>query len=555
MPSKPNPDFKQLLSKVDFSDEKSLLSYAEHLEGMSFQDVLDLEILSPKAQKRHDRAMAKEEAYARAAFKGGVGNLVEERYFAYDANSDDRPDFNEAGVELKTTCFDMVSPKGGVRGSKAHASTGGGREVKVPSAGERLSMTMIPLDRDISLEFDSSHFWQKCRRVLLVFYQRDRTADKYDQVIRYVYLFTPPEKDLQIIREDYETIARLVQEGRADELSEGLTTYLGAATKGTSEAKMWVTQHYPRHLENGATEYRKAKRRVFSLKRKYMDYVLNNYVIPAREAARRRADALVGQGAWKTASEYGSGEVNSAIASPLAQGETFEGRLRALVARYVGRSDRELCELFGLSYASESKSGWATLNRRILGVKGKAVEEFEKAGITARAVRVEEKGNIKEHISLPPFEFLDLMNEKDWESSVLHEQLESQSFFFTVFHKRDGVYYLRGALLWSMPESDVDGPARECWERARKVIDEGVKIETVPWGAGLKRTNNLPKTTENPVLHVRPHSTRAAYLLEDGTRVGDVERDASRLPDGRWMTRQSFWINKGCIEPLVRKLL
>lgn len=543
-------DFKRLLSKVDFSDEKSLLTYAEHLEGMTFQDVLDLEIFSPKARAKRERAVAKEKAYARSSFKGGVGNLVEERYFAYDANSDGRPDFADAGVELKTTCYDLKTPNKSAYDRSKLAQADG----RVPSAGERLSVTMIPFDRDIAAEFDSSHVWEKMHRVLLVFYQRDKSVGRYDQAIRYVVLFTPPEKDLQIIREDYRTIATLVREGRADELSEGLTTYLGAATKGQSEATMWVTQHYPRIHEDGTVEYRKAKRRVFSLKRQYMDFVLNRYAIPERERAHRLADQDFGHRAWKPVAEVDSRDSEEILKTPLAKGETFEDRLRFLVGRYVGKSDHELCELFGFSYDAENKSGWTRLNRRILGVTGPETEEFKKANIHARAIRVEEEGNIEQHVPLPQFKFLDLAAEKSWEESELHEQLETSRFFFTVFRKSHGTYYLHGCLLWNMSEHDIDGEARRCWERAREVVRRGVKLTPDTSADGVRVMNDLPGSRENHVVHVRPHASKSAYLFADGSSRGNVERDAYPLPDGRWMTKQSFWIDKRCVQPLLSKI-
>ena len=34
--------------------------------------------------------------------KGGLGELIEERYFHYQTNNDARPDFDKAGVELKS---------------------------------------------------------------------------------------------------------------------------------------------------------------------------------------------------------------------------------------------------------------------------------------------------------------------------------------------------------------------------------------------------------------------------------------------------------------------
>lgn len=520
----PTPEeFEKLLSKVDFSDEESIRDYALHLEGMTLRDVLGLGIYSPAARERMEKARGKAESagkqYDSTAYKGGAGNLIEERYFAYDANSDERPDFPEAGVELKTTCYDV-------------------KKDGEPSAGERLVVTMVPFDRGADVEFDSSHCWEKSRRILLVYYERDKSVEKYDQQIKYVMLFTPPEDDLRIIRDDYDTIVRYVREGRADELSEGLTTYLGACTKGASEAKMWVTQQYPYVHEDGSEEYRRAKKRAFSLKRQYMDYVLHKYVIPEHEARF----AWGGESAKAELSAHAY-DACTVITEPLRPGETFEDRLAGIVEAYVGQTDRQLCALFGLEYTG-NKSQWVTLSYRVLGVSGGRVEEFEKANISLRTVRVEEDGTIEQSLSLDPFEFEDLAGEGGWYDSWLYNYLEEKKFFFVMFEAADEGYRLRGSKLWNMPEDDIEDYAHAAWRDAREAILGGVKIER----RGNRYMNNLPGISDNPVIHVRPHTKRRAYLLGDGTEIGDIKKDGSRLPDGRYMTRQSFWINSGYLE-------
>lgn len=40
---------------------------------------------------------------------------------------------------------------------------------------------------------------------------------------------------------------------------------------------------------------------------------------------------------------------------------------------------------------------------------------------------------------------------------------------------------------------------------------------------------------------------KSAYRLLDGTVIGDVEKDANELPNGEFMTTQSFWINNSYI--------
>ena len=50
-----------------------------------------------------------------------------------------------------------------------------------------------------------------------------------------------PEEDMKIIRADYEKIISYIQDGRADELSEGMTTYLGACTKVQPKRRCGLT--------------------------------------------------------------------------------------------------------------------------------------------------------------------------------------------------------------------------------------------------------------------------------------------------------------------------
>ena len=95
-----------------------------------------------------------------------------------------------------------------------------------------------------------------------------------------------------------------------------------------------------------------------------------------------------------------------------------------------------------------------------------------------------------------------------------------------------------------MPSIDLDGPVHECWQRTKDVIQEGVRFNVKKRKDGSIRVeNNLPGSKDNPVAHVRPHANKAAYRFADGTESGDVQKNAYPLPDGRMMTKQSFWLN------------
>ncbi|MBR3159335.1 MAG: hypothetical protein IKF14_09570 [Atopobiaceae bacterium] len=481
---------------VEYDSEDAIWRRASQLEGMTFREVLDLGI-APDGVERE---------YNSRRYKGGMGNLLEERFFGYRANSDREPDFAEAGVELKATCVDRLKS---------------GRL----SAGERLVLTMIAYDELVADSLYESHLWHKCGRMLLVWYLRERGKDPYDQKILYTLMFTPPEADLRVMETDYELIANLVREGRADELSESLTTYLGACTKGASRAKSMRDQVL-------YAPGRQARARAFSLKRSYMDYVLHHYAMGAPEA-------------------------ESVIRDPRElERRTLADYVTSTINRHVGRTDRELCDMLGLEYTG-NKAQWTTIAYRLLGIRGDRAAEFEKAGIRVRTLRPEPDGRrLVESSPILNIDFLTLAAEDDWEDSALRDLLTDMRYLLVVFQKDgSGDAVLRGCRLWGMDEDTLDGPVRECWLRTRDAVRRGVQLtKRVSRTGKVTYSNDFPAISDRLVAHVRPRAARAAYRF-GRMEIGNVERDAEPLPDGRWMTRQAFWLNSDYMLDQIRDLL
>lgn len=474
---------------VDLSSENEIYAYAKKLEGHTFQDVIDLGI-TPEGVDR---------TYKDKKFKGRAGTIIEERYFGYKANSDERPDFPEAEVELKTTCFDVL--KNGQ-----------------PSAGERLVISMIPLDRPIEEDLIHSHVWDKLKRILLIYYQRDKSINFFDQKIVKVALFTPPKEDMEIIKEDYKTISSIIRSGKAEELSEGITNYLGACTKGKNAEASVVKQYYPPNAP--------AKKRAFCLKNSYMRYVLSHYLLDEEvheDSIIKDVDYLENHG--------------------------FEGYIESLINKYVGMTDSEIASLLDIPF-TRNKAQWNYLVSKMLKLNTDNSQEFSKANISVRTVRIEGDKPNKESLSLKPFEFEDLLNEESWEDSELFNYFESNKFFFVIFSRNANDYVLKGCKFWSMPVSDLNGPLKKCWEQTKKCIEEGVHFHVMASG---KVTNNLPSEKDNPVAHVRPHAKKAAYKLQNGySKFENLERDGSKLPNGEFMTKQSFWLNRRYVYEIVK---
>lgn len=483
------------LEECDFSSPESIEQYAKQLEGMTFREVLELGI-DPEGVSRD---------YNNANYKGGLGTLIEECFFGYKANCDQEADFNEAGVELKVSPMDI-------------------KKDGDPSAGKRLVLTMIPFDGPIEDDFFFSHVWQKSEKILLIYYVRDQSLDdKYDQVIRYARIVTPSDEDLKIIREDYNKIVSIVKRGEAEKLSESLTSYLGACTKGADERSMWVHQYYPPHNP--------AKKRAFCFKRSYMDYILHT---------RLMKDAPEAESIIKDVSALNT--------------TTFEEYVLHQIEEHIGKTDVELCEMLGLEYLG-NKAQWSQIVYALLGIHDGRAEEFEKANISVRTVRVEERGTIVESLSLNTFRFRDIVKQK-WKDSPLKAYFEEARFLFVSFLKTGDEIRLDGVRFWSMSTRDINGPLRDCWEKTKSAIEDGVELR-IKMGKNGSVTvlNNLPKKTDvGSIAHVRPHAAKRGYRLEGGTEIGEPDKYGDELPDGRVMTQQSFWLNNDYIYAIIAEI-
>lgn len=476
-----------MLFNYDSSSAESILAYAKKLEGMTFLDVKQRYLAY--YNKLNDST---NDSLKDTNAKGQLGNFLEEYYFGYKPNSDQDADFKEAGVELKQTCLDQ----------KKNGSY---------TAGERLSITNISFEEPVEVEFYKSHVWDKIRLILLVHYLRDKSIPRMHNKILFVNLFTPPENDLRIIINDYNKINTKIIAGLAHEISEGDTMYLGACTKGATAAKSLRPQYYGNHTL--------AKKRNFCFKRSYMDYVLHNYVLK---------DSVPYEPIIKDSS--------------LLEKNSFEKIILDKIERHIGETDYRLCKYYNRIYNS-NKAQWVDLTYRMLGIKGNHAEEFAKSCIVVKTIRIEENGKIRENMSFPPFRFMDLIKEK-WEDSELYNYFSETKFLFVVFKRSDKYYQLHKVKFWNMPTSDLDGEVHDGWLQVKNTILSGVEFYIKPNGT---ISNNLLGQHENRIIHVRPHATKAAYKLNNGIIKGNIERDANPLPDGQWMTTQSFWINNSYI--------
>lgn len=474
----------------DKTDPISIEKYSKGMVGKTFREISDEDDVKAKegghVLAETHATFGVSDVSAKKRNKGNLGQLIEEKYFHYKCNSDERPDFHEAGVELKVTPY-KKNKNGTV------------------SAKERLILTMIDYNKVVNETFYHSHLWKKSRLILLVYYLYvDQIKSNLDYEIDYAQLFTPPKEDLKIMEDDFNTIVNKVKDGKAHELSESDTEYLAAAPKASSskDRRSQPFSDIP------------AKPRAFSLKSSYMTYILRTYIVPGKKTydGIDRCERI----------GVGNGK------------ETFEEYVEHRINAYAGNSISALADHFSVDTSKNPKNLEAIIAYRILGIKGNHAEEFEKAGIVVKAIRIQNNGQIKESMSFPAIRFKELAYET-WENSTFGNYLRETRFLFVVYkYNVDGELILKGCQFWNMPYKDLETEVKDVWEKTVNLLWEGLKLDVVDG----RHTNNFPKASENPVCHVRPH--------------GRDSNDVDVLPDGRQVTKQCFWLNNSYIFSQIR---
>lgn len=443
------------------ANKKSVIDYAKLLKGKTLRQICDPKIL--------------EHNYTG---KGNFGQILEKYYFGYDPNSKSEADFFEIGMELKT------SPLKQLKNNEYRSK-------------ERLVLNIINYIEVINQQFDESDFWKKNANILLIFYLHQAGYDILDYFIKLVDEWNFPSTDLEIIKKDWELIKQKIANGKAHELSEGDTFYLGACTKGANanSTRKQPFSEIP------------AKQRAYSLKQGYVNHIIASI-----------ADEKTGI--------YGKLIPSAAVAKK----QTIEEVVIAKFKPYYGKTIEQILEMTGVELNLTAKSFYANLTKAILGIElDKEIEEFEKAEIIVKTVRLKQNNLPKEDISFPTFIYEEIVNE-DWDDSNFKDILEHK-FLFVFFQFENKQLILRKVKFWNMPYADIL-EAEKVWAKTKDVVSKGNIVKVVK---GTTRYTNFPNKSFNSVSHVRPHATNAADTYPLPIKDG--------LTKANEYTKHCFWLN------------
>lgn len=410
----------------DKNSVDSIYDFAKKLTGKSLSELVDVPGGIDNSRNR-----------------GDLGSLIEKYFFGFvppNTHEPDFPDAGEFGVELKTTGVKKI--KGKYR------------------AKERLVMTMIDYKKIIDEKWENSVFYKKCRLLLILFYLYEKDIPVQNRkFVLDPLLYSFLTRDEEVIRRDWETIKDKIVSGKAHELSEGDTIFLGACRKGSGGAS--------EKLRSQPKSTIKAKARAFSFKPEFLNSILDEHISGKLAPIETR------------------------------KGMSFEEITLKKFEPYLGKTLNDICKSLNYSVSKlRDKSFEAKIVKRILEDGQISRIDLDRAGIIVKTVRLR-NGKLKESISFPSFKFLDIVK-GNWEDSDLFNLIERKFLFVVVEISSNKDSILKSLGYWNMPYSDRQ-EVEKVWLRTKNEVAKGAK--------------NLPKQSESNVVHVRPHARNRNDVL------------------------------------------
>lgn len=429
----------------------------------------------------HQTAVLQEvDAILASGGKGALGNAIEAGHFYYRPNSSAKPDLGWA--ELKCTGL-LPDGHGGYRAKErlviCMINYGGAAGSSIPCVVEESA--------------DESHAFRKLTSILLVFYdyaKYSESSELLDARIRLAGLWVPEPEDIVLFKQDWEVIRDFVKQGRAHELSEGLTPVLGACTK-SSDSSVRVRQGYGSEL---------AKPRAFALKQAFVTQIFSR----------------LAEGQGKSCS---SGVVSEPFAAGMKSKKNIEYQVSEEAMRYRGLSTTEIEIKLRLEGKFGGKGVHSLRMNKFMNTLASGdqfipigeLSDFRKSGLTVKVVRILKNGQAAESISFPAFDYDIVAAEEEWEESSLYQDLVKRFLFVFLRDNKDGKPpVFDRAVFWSMPEADLDR-TKEVWADTVRLIRRG-------------RLDYLPSASQTYAVHVRPH-------------------DRKRYPG----FKRSYWLNKSYV--------
>lgn len=207
--------------------------------------------------------------------------------------------------------------------------------------------------------------------------------------------------------------------------------------------------------------------------------------------------------------------------SEYKDGQTFEDVIIERFSKYYGFSEQDLINEFDLKVSLRAKNKNYVFTKAILGIKNNKIEEFEKADLQLKTIKLENTGTLKKSIAFAQIKYKEIINE-NWEDSYWFNAI-TKRFLFVIFQKdKNNVARLQKVMFWTMPTKDLE-LAEIFWNHIKTNIQKG-------------DYKNFWKLKDHRIFHVRPKGATAKDVME--TPQGTLEKKKCYWLNSRYILKQ-----------------
>lgn len=429
---------------MKFKNETELIEFTSQITGKTFNEIDSENLLENTSLKQQ---------------KGLLGHVVETGFYKYPINNDSAADFEDLGIELKVSGY-VKNKNGSLR------------------AKERLVLSKINFNEIVNETFETSHVLGKCEKMLIIWYEYDKNKEAKDFIITNYQLYDM-KPDKKVFENDFKIIKGKVLEGKAHELSEGDTSYLGACTKARTSADR-TTQPYSDIAP---------KPRAFSLKNAYMTGILRK---------NNKNPTLITFSNFTNVEQY----------------------VKDKLKPYFGKTQLEILEEITGSPLEGNVP--KDINKKISNIligKDKELPEkdelFTKTSFIIKNIPLQENGRPRERMSFKTLKLSEF--EEDWEDSFWRNYFEETTIITICYQEvnksKNGYRILKDVKKITFDENDLDS-----FEKTYNQIKKTIEKQDV---------NLLPTSSngfKNLELQIAPKASKGAdaynnFLKKDKTKV------------------------------------
>lgn len=509
------------------------------LEGIKGKTLGDVDKSNQFARTQHNKKIT-----------GIAGDVIEQSVFGYNRDSKQECDIEIDGslTELKTTGVRV--PKKDLK--KAIGKTGLEYNIYL-GAKEGISITGVTFEPSIQIDFNTSHFWEKSKRLLIVFYEYNQytsvQASEYAKfpIIDYCYNTFSEEEQLKL-QNDWEIVRDYLQKiyNEYIDVKERYEHLIGFTH--SLRPNLLLIELVPGFKKTSTGTYQKPR---YRLKKTFVDYIVRGH--------------------------FNKSRANSEIAlkESFSSFTQLDARCHELALKYRGKNISQLKQMLNIDV--EAKDIAAKCILKMFDAECSRlnqISDFVKSGIIAKTITITKEGGRTEDMKLKHIDFEEWTdNNLDFIDSDIYNYFNEHSFLCPIFCERGDMsaqkanesieqYRKRieremqkttfeGFKRFAFDDSFIENEVKRTWEYSRNLIYENkLKWEYVYDKDGNKRKNNSGAYMGAPNF---PKSSDFIVFFRGGSNVSNDETRIECV-NGIYMLPQFIWLKGAYIANKLQEI-